>query len=338
MQMTSRLRDHIERLDSGVAYAADDLAVVLRAMLCASRGNRVLRRIYEGLNVEEPKLLLSKPPASGDNVIFSVGSVPVRELGAMADGADWIPLKRWADTPLMSVALGARQKVYTWANFLDDYANKWGGAHLDDVVPAYIQHVDYFAAGGLSLTSYLLRSAAVEVWMLAQHAFNVGLLSSVAKLEEGAEIGARIYAAQGGLRTLPKDRASLGQLQWFLQARDEAAFVWYVDALSQESHLRISLGQISYDVQYSPAPQGDDLASKPSPAFQTPRNRIMNEINVDSIKPSIPVSLIIKTYDEVRENALRPQNASDPSADPGSLSPAEVTGMGDSPQQDHRRD
>src|SRR5215469_16184910 len=76
LQMTSRLRDHIERLDSGVAYAADDLAVVLRAMLCASKGNRVLRRIYEGLNVEEPKVLLSKPPASGDNVIFSVGSLP----------------------------------------------------------------------------------------------------------------------------------------------------------------------------------------------------------------------------------------------------------------------
>jgi hypothetical protein len=42
LHMIARMRDHIERLDDGRAYAADDLAVVLRGLLCSGNGNRVL--------------------------------------------------------------------------------------------------------------------------------------------------------------------------------------------------------------------------------------------------------------------------------------------------------
>ena len=46
MQLLTRLRDHIERLDGGHPYAADDLAVVLRALMHPGSRNDVLRRLY----------------------------------------------------------------------------------------------------------------------------------------------------------------------------------------------------------------------------------------------------------------------------------------------------
>lgn len=68
---------------------------------------------------------------------------------------------------MLVVTLAGEQKKYTWDTLLSDYANKWGGAHLDVMVPSHLQFIDLYAAGGLNLSSYLLRAAAVEVWLLA---------------------------------------------------------------------------------------------------------------------------------------------------------------------------
>jgi hypothetical protein len=91
VQMTSRLRNHIERLDNGAVRAADDLAVVLRALLCPGTGNNVLRRLYQERGISEPEIILSIAPDANASTQFSVGSIPTREEGAIANGALRVP-------------------------------------------------------------------------------------------------------------------------------------------------------------------------------------------------------------------------------------------------------
>jgi hypothetical protein len=166
--MLARLRDHIERLDDGVAHAADDLAVVLRALLCNSRGNDVLVRLLNACGRVRPQIILSRPPDTSEDVRFSIGSMPIQEKGALADGGTGIPITKWASTRMMVINTMGRRREFTWSQFLNDYANKWGGAHLDLRVPPHLQVIDQYATGGLFLSSYLLRVAAVEIWHATQ--------------------------------------------------------------------------------------------------------------------------------------------------------------------------
>jgi len=71
--MTSRLRDHIERIDEGAPHAIDDLAVVLRALVCSGRGNRVLMRLNESTGRAIPMVLVSRPAPADADVFFAVG-------------------------------------------------------------------------------------------------------------------------------------------------------------------------------------------------------------------------------------------------------------------------
>lgn len=87
LQMITRLRDHIERLDNGHAYAADDLAVVLRALLVRGQGNDVLQRTYDSYQLAIPTTTVSKPACDDPGVFFSVGAIPTEGPGAAEDGA-----------------------------------------------------------------------------------------------------------------------------------------------------------------------------------------------------------------------------------------------------------
>lgn len=221
MQMTSRLRDHIERLDNGAVHAADDLAVVLRALLCPGKGNNVLLRLYRECGVSCPNILLSRPPVVNSDTQFSVGSIPTREAGAIADGAMRVPLKRWPDLPVLVVTLAGDRRNFTWNGFLNSYANKWGGAHLDVTVPSHVQFVDCYAAGGLSLTNYLLRTAAVEVWFLAQEVYRQVLRDEKLDSLRPEERESIRFSAQGGINTDPRKLCNKGQLQWFYHGSDK---------------------------------------------------------------------------------------------------------------------
>jgi hypothetical protein len=307
MQMTARLRDHIERLDNGVVYAADDLAVVLRAMLVESKGNRVLRRLYEAFNIDCPEIILSRPPLTDEDVQFSVGSIPIREPGALADGAISTPLRRWSKTPVVVVALGGDQVAYTWGDFMNDYANKWGGAHLSTIVPQHLQFIDYYSTGGLSLTSYLLRSAAVEVWRLAQNAFRLAMPSLLGKDFALDEIKQARYFAEGGLTIEPRDVSAKGQLQWFHHGKKSLGMVWYVDGQSFDNALHLTLGAFPYDVAYNPA--GEMSSGKPVPAaFQAPRHRNVSQpAKVDrATLRTLTLDARIRTLAEVRASQSSP--------------------------------
>jgi hypothetical protein len=115
LQLVGRLRDHIERLDDGRAYAADDLAVVLRCLLCSGKGNRVLMRLTQtdGLTVV-PRVRLSRPAPDDDDVFFAVGSVPVDEPGASSDGATEATLTKWMNRRVLTVTSAGSRTTYTW--------------------------------------------------------------------------------------------------------------------------------------------------------------------------------------------------------------------------------
>lgn len=302
MQMTARLRDHIERLDNGVVYAVDDLAVVLRAMLCPGRGNDVLRRLYDVAGCPRPDVLLSRPPTSGPDVVFSVGAIPTRELGAVGDGATHVRLTKWPGTRFLVVTSAGRQMDYTWAEFLNGYANKWGGAHLDSAVPSHLQLIDYHAAGGLSLTGYLLRAAAVEVWYLAQAAFVKKLRGGPQALTDSQLEGAR-YSAPGGISTDPKDISHRGQLHWFSHTKSSAGLLWYVDETSDNNDLRLSLGSVPYDVHCSATdPETEKRIEKRVATIQEPRYRSPATLKREELK-TVNLSPEIRTLAEVRSGA-----------------------------------
>jgi hypothetical protein len=302
--MISRLRDHVERLDNGAVHAADDLAVVLRALLGNGTGNNVLRRLYEECGIARPEVILSRPPSTDSKVQFSVGSIPTFEAGAIADGAVRVPFNRWVNKTVLVVTLAAVQQKFTWAEFLNIYANKWGGAHLDVTVPTHFQFIDTYIAGGLSLTGYLLRTAAVQVWFLAQNAFRQVLRNSATDSLTAEELSQVRYTAEGGVNTDPRDISGKGQLQWFCHSSDRLGLLWYVNEDSNDNALRLMLGVVSYDVRYTP-PSGP-MSGQPTPlTFQAPRRRNTDEpVTVDRDKLKVlPLDSQIKTLSQVRAAA-----------------------------------
>jgi len=299
--MVSRLRDHIERIDNGVVYAVDDLAVVLRALLCHGKGNSVLRRIYDECGVAQPEILLSRAPAQDPKVQFSVGSIPTREKGAIADGATYTSLSKWPSRPALTVGLGKVQQKYTWDTLLSDYANKWGGAHLDVTVPTHLQFIDTYAVGGLNLSGYLLRAAAVEVWLLAQSVFRQVFREKFSGSIETKNLERVICVAEGGLNSDPRDISNRGLIQWFSHSSDALGLVWYVDEKSDDNAMHLQLGQVGYDVRYH---QGSiQASSQPDPVrFQAPRRAIRDDsVSVDpNTLKSLALDYQIKTLSEVR--------------------------------------
>jgi hypothetical protein len=305
LQMISRLRDHVERMDNGVVYAVDDLAVVLRALLCHGKGNGVLRRLYDECGINKPSVLLSRAPAGDANVQFSVGSIPTREVGAVADGAVYMPLSKWPNREVLVVTLERKQRRYTWDVLLSEYANKWGGAHLDVTVPSHLQFTDLYAAGGLNLTGYLLRSAAIEVWLLAQSAFIKILHNQATSALTPQQLEKVRYTADGGISSDPRDISSRGQLQWFCHGTEQLGLLWYIDGSSQDNALRLQLGRVPYDVRYSPKASPEGGQSIPV-VFQAPRHAPREgPIAVDrNALKTLTLNGQVRTLLEVRSAAL----------------------------------
>lgn len=271
LQLVGRLRDHIERLDEGRAYAADDLAVVLRCLLCAGKGNRVLMRLAqtEGLDIV-PCVRLSRPAPNDDDVFFAVGSIPVDEQGATADGATEVTLKKWMSRRALVITSAGSRATYTWDQFLSTYAEKWGGAHLDEIVPPHLRMIDDHAAGSLPLSNYLLRMAAVAAWDIAQRILGEVFKDAIDKgrnarrrpgnSSEKPRRHAAIFAPTGGLTDPPRSIESHGLLQAFVHRTDHIELLWYVDSSSPDNALHLRLGSVPYDLRYGnsavPAAEG----------------------------------------------------------------------------------
>lgn len=268
LHMISRLRDHVERMDSGVVYAEDDLAVVMRAMLFHTRGNKVLTRLAGLFGITGVQIRLSRAPLTQPDLHLSVGCLPTPSMSD-DDGSTWVPLERWASRPLARVRVGKQVRVFTWGEFLNEYANKWGGAHIDHEVPDALVALDTFETGGYALSGYLMRTAAVQCWHLGQVLLDLGLpRPEAATLEPGTILtGERHLGGEGAITEPPTDRRHLGELQWLDYTPDDLAYLMLVMP-SSPARLRVQTGQLGYAIRYEPhtnTPHDDHVPSDSSP-------------------------------------------------------------------------
>lgn len=240
----TRLRDHIERLDDGAGYAADDLAVVLRAWVHPGNGNDVVRRLANHTGIDPRPLMASREVDV--TARFSVGSIPTRPH-TEAHGARQVSLSHWVNTPVLHVRDKYGATTFTWADFLNKYANKWGGAHLDKAQPIHLQVVDMFGAGGFSLSGYLLRTAGVAVY----EAVHEILEAQVPHPNDGIDRTGRRISAPGGIASPPRDRLTHGELQWLTSTGEELGFLLYA---SGPCRLRVATGgSATAEIELSPA-------------------------------------------------------------------------------------
>ena len=105
-------------------------------------------------------------------MITAVGSIPTDELTADNLGGDNAPLGRVIHRRVLAYRNDAnRLHQFTWADFIKNYANKWGGAHLDEEIPAILATADAHSTGRTALASHLLRTMAVAARNAAQEIF-----------------------------------------------------------------------------------------------------------------------------------------------------------------------
>lgn len=246
-------------------HASDDLAVVLRTFVHRGTGNNMLLRMQEKFHLPEPRLTLSRAPSSTADR-FSIGSLPTRPGATAGDAARTVGLKAWAHEPLLRVGVSERSvRNFTWAQFLNEYANKWGGAHVDDAVPASLLAIDRYAAGGLMLSTYLLRAGAVAAWEIG-----TSLVRSAPELLAGG-LTANLMAVgvAGGISGPPRDRSAEGELQWLDHDSRGIDLLWYVDGNEPSSSIRLLAGGMPYTVTYTPG-TAPPQASVPA-VFSGPR-------------------------------------------------------------------
>ncbi|WP_405731218.1 hypothetical protein OG607_33010 [Streptomyces sp. NBC_01537] len=247
----------------------DDLAVTLRSLIASGRGNSILQTTCRNFKTAQPELQISRPPAHG-STYFSVGSIPVEEPGAVAHGARTVTFSKWTQEPVLRFATKSGTMTYSWDKFIREYANKWGGAHLDASVPDELWVVERHAAAGLVLSNYLLRTAGVAVWNMAQETLRAVLPSSPSNSCPPEDYARRAYQAPGSTSPAPEHRRELGQIQWLSLSKSNMDFGWYVDGYSSKNSLRLSFGAIPYDVHYRPQREDEAIGQVLDPAFVSP--------------------------------------------------------------------
>lgn len=236
LHLLARLRDHIERLDGGKAYAVDDLAVVLRGFLHPGRGNRVLAQLLELSHLQQRTLQVSKAPQTTPGTHLSIGSIPSSYADPNALGGRELTFSEWTVEPVAHVQIGATTQTWSWSALVNEYSNKWGGSHLDERVSVPLSLLDTYSVGGLSLTAFLLRSAAAAIWGVANDAFLVlfGTEMPKAAANEVVRVG-----AEGALTEDPRDVSSAGKLDW-LAWTDELDYLWIVSE-TEPAHLGLNI-------------------------------------------------------------------------------------------------
>lgn len=280
VRLLGRIQDHLLRMDAGVAGAVDDLSVALRVLVDngvlmqdgkrqGGKGGHLVQRTVVAFSLDQPEILTLGPPAPDD--IFGVGSIP---LTFFADGLAQYPIHRgrldeWLASPV-AVMSGLLEPV-SWRNLIAAYANKLGGAHLDDEVPPWLERMDFNGVGGFSLTNYLLYQAGYALWHLGQE-----VVREVMKLG-GVDVADDQFILPPGTGTSldpPSDRAGLGLLQYFYESDDEIGFLWFVDEDARSERLRLYYQDAVWDIERGVGKGKLRLAKPNNPdqsLYQSPR-------------------------------------------------------------------
>lgn len=292
VRVLGRVQDHLLRMDGGVAGAVDDLSVALRVLVDngvlmqdgkrqGGRGGHLLQRTVVAFDLDQLEILTLGPPALND--IFGVGSIP---LTVFAQGLAQFPIHRgsldeWLAAPV-AVMSGLPEPV-SWRNLIAAYANKLGGAHLDDEVPPWLERMDFNGVGGFSLTNYLLYQAGYALWHLGHE-----VVRAVMKLG-GVQLAEDQFALPPGTGDLldpPSDRAALGLLQYFYESEDEIGFLWFVDEDTRSERLRLYYQDAVWDIRRGLAKGKVSLTKPNNPdqsLYQSPRLVRYPHLGVDGV-------------------------------------------------------
>lgn len=299
--LSARIRDHTRRMDEGLAYAADDLAVALRVLLHKGRGGHVLQRTIKAFGFEEPDVVFTAAPATGSR--FSVGAIPIVPLwdGIKSDGAMAQKLSCWLDIPVLRIGGDEGAKVITWMDFIGLVSNKLGGAHSDETIPVKLDIVDQFAAGGLSLSSYLLQQLAFWAWHWCQETFSKVAEYDGLPLPDESFIGPR-----GADLSAPPEETPQGWLAGFAEMDEEILLTWYVDEGSEDNNLRLVFHNTVWDLRWTAA-AGLDVTCPDDPHERTIQRQ--RRIKYRTSWPPLPSAegpplywFTIRTIDDLREN------------------------------------
>lgn len=148
----------------------EDVAVKLRKLLLAGRGDDLFRRATDAAAAEPPSIKISAPavgpgrPGWPKYVVefFSSGALPET---AGDPGAPKIPITEIHEVVcLQFVTKGRAVEAYTWGRLIKEVADK-GAVHTDDERPVAWDHLDEYHIGvvpTIPFMLYRLGTACVE--------------------------------------------------------------------------------------------------------------------------------------------------------------------------------
>ncbi|MHA7297672.1 hypothetical protein [Pseudarthrobacter sp. MDT3-1] len=276
MSGAARLRDHIERIDEGVAYAVDDLALVLRLMVSGARGGELISRTAQSYDTPLPKFGVSPAPEPVPGLVWGAGAIPTTDtLGA----GNLLDISQIRFKTALRIQPGAKRVDFTWDKLIRDYANYWG-THVGDNIRDDMPAADRIGtAAGVPLVTYMLREVAVAAWYSAQFVLRHAILQddptffADIDLTDGEQ---NIWVApQGGIDEPPRVRGELGKFQGGINAGLTSSFAWAVEYPPTAGLTlgELLVGGLPYEIKVSTggaSNQSDyDVTRQRTPSFPT---------------------------------------------------------------------
>lgn len=226
---TARLRDHIERIDSGVAYAVDDLALVLRLLVSGARGGELISRTANSYGIPLPKFGISTEPAIVQGLIWGAGALPT--TAALGVGAP-VDISQLRFKTALRIHTKTKSVELSWDKMIRDYANTWG-THVGDTIRDDLPLADRIGtAAGLPLSTYMLREVAVAAWFTAQFVIRNAAVQDDPGFFNNMDLGDEVEAwvsAPGGISEPPQIRGEHGKFQSAMNIGSNASWVWAVE-------------------------------------------------------------------------------------------------------------
>ncbi|TFD60311.1 hypothetical protein [Cryobacterium sp. Hh38] len=169
VRASHRLSRHLSNFIAGNIGAGDDLAAILRTVVCTGKGDDVIGRVVKAFHLTSPKLVIS-PPANGElSTMFSVGSLPIPEgFGELPEGTPEVAtFHEWRDRVCLVIERDdSGTRVFTWGRFIATAANTWG-SHTAATIPLELDETRMHLFGNRPIDEYLLVQAAMVVeWVL----------------------------------------------------------------------------------------------------------------------------------------------------------------------------
>ncbi|WP_142059517.1 hypothetical protein [Pseudarthrobacter sp. B4EP4b] len=251
----ARLRDHIERIDDGAAYAVDDLALVLRLLISGARGGELIARTANSYGIQLPKFGVSAEPQTVPGIVWAAGAMPTTE--ALGTGG-LVDINQLRFKTALRIQPGSKQVDLTWDKFIRDYANYWG-THVGDAIRDDVHLADRIGtAAGLPLTTYMLRETAVAAWYSAQYVLRNAMVQDDPQFFADVDIAdedLKVWISPpGGLNEPPSIRGELGKFQNGTNAGSTASLVWAVEhPLTEVVTLgELFIGGLPYQIRLAP--------------------------------------------------------------------------------------